>query len=181
MSVGIALWNTTSRWISRPARSWCSGWPTPIVFSGFEIGIAVPYPAVSIEQDYGYVAHHPLAEAYRLYEPPPHNRPTWDLTSVLYAVFPERGYFDVSAAGTVTVEDDAFSRFDAAAEGQHRFLQLNDVQIARVTEALVQLSSQPPGTSFERGEPQIRCSTRRLWRAWRRTFGRRYLRHPVKP
>ena len=120
-------------------------WPTPIVFSGFEIGIAVPYPAVSIEQDYGYVAHHPLAEAYRLYEPPPHNRPTWDLTSVLYAVFPERGYFDVSAAGTVTVEDDAFSRFDAAAEGQHRFLQLNDLQIARVTEALVQLSSQPPG------------------------------------
>ena len=24
-------------------------WPTPIVWSGFEIGIAVPYPAVSIE------------------------------------------------------------------------------------------------------------------------------------
>ena len=38
-------------------------WPTPIVLSGFEIGIAVPYPAVSIERDYGYVPHHPLAEA----------------------------------------------------------------------------------------------------------------------
>ena len=30
-------------------------WPTPIVFSGFEIGIAVPYPAASIEQDFAYV------------------------------------------------------------------------------------------------------------------------------
>ncbi len=119
-------------------------WPTPIVFSGFEIGIAVPYPAVSIEQDYGYVTHHPLADAYQLYEPPPHNRPTWDLTSVLYAVFPDRGYFGLSPAGTVTVENDAFTRFEASGNGQHRFLVLDEGQIQRVTEALVQLSSQPP-------------------------------------
>ena len=31
-------------------------WPTPMVWSGFEIGIAVPYPAVSIERDFRYVA-----------------------------------------------------------------------------------------------------------------------------
>ena len=79
-------------------------WPTAMVFSGFEIGIALPYPAVSIERDYGYVRHHPLAEAYIRRNPPPHNRPTWDLTSVLYAVLPDRGYFDLSPRGTVTVE-----------------------------------------------------------------------------
>ncbi len=118
--------------------------PVTIVFSGFEIGLAVPYPAISIEQDYGYVSHHPLAEAYYLYSPPPHNRPTWDLTSVLYAVFPDRGYFDLSAPGTVTVEDDGFSRFQANSGGLHRFLKLNSQNAARVTEALVQLSSQPP-------------------------------------
>src|SRR5258707_807827 len=71
-------------------------WPVPIVWSGFEIGIAVPYPAASIEQDFGYVTHHPAAEAYYLYNPPPHNRPTWDLTSALYAVAPGRGYFSLS-------------------------------------------------------------------------------------
>ena len=65
-----------------------------MVYSGFEIGIALPYPAMSIERDYGYVPHHPLAEAYIRRNPPPHNRPTWDLTSVLYAVLPDRGYFD---------------------------------------------------------------------------------------
>lgn len=121
-------------------------WPTPVVFSGFEIGIAVPYPAESIERDYGYVEHHPLAEAYRLYEPPPHNRPTWDLTSVLYAVFPDRGYFDLSEPGRVTVADDGYTTWTADAEGQHRHLQMNSLQVPRVTEALVQLSSQPPGT-----------------------------------
>src|SRR5215471_14859996 len=31
------------------ARKLASDWPTPIVWSGFEIGIALPYPAVSVE------------------------------------------------------------------------------------------------------------------------------------
>lgn len=130
----------------RSCQELVKSWPTPVVFSGFEIGIAVPYPAVSIERDYGYVEHHPLAEAYRLYEPPPHNRPTWDLTSVLYAVFPDRGYFDLSGPGRVTIADDGYTAWTADAGGLHRYLQMNSLQVSRVTEALVQLSSQPPGT-----------------------------------
>ena len=119
-------------------------WPTSVVWSGFEIGIALPYPSESIVKDYGYLADHPLAEAYRRYEAPPHNRPTWDLTSVLYAVHPDRGYFDLSGTGRVIVEPDGFTKFEPAAEGRHRYLKLNDVQRARVLESLVQLSSQPP-------------------------------------
>jgi hypothetical protein len=119
-------------------------WPTPVVWSGFEIGIAVPYPAVSIERDFGYVPHHPAAEAYCLYNPPPHERPTWDLTSALYAVRPDRGYFGLSSPGRVTVEEDGFTRFTPAPEGRDRFLMLNDLQVARVKEALVELASQPP-------------------------------------
>jgi hypothetical protein len=108
-------------------------WPTPVVWSGFEIGIAVPYPAMSI-----------AAEAYCLYNPPPHERPTWDLTSALYAVRPNRGYFSLSSPGRVTVEEDGFTRFTPAPEGRDRFLILNELQIARVKEALVELASQPP-------------------------------------
>lgn len=119
-------------------------WPTPIVWSGIEIGIAAPYPAVSIERDFDYVEHHPVAESYHLYMPPPHNRPTWDLTSVLHAVSPDRGYFDLSPPGIVTIEEDGFSRFTPEAEGRDRFLIMNEVQSARVQEALVQLTSQPP-------------------------------------
>jgi hypothetical protein len=119
-------------------------WPTPVVWSGFDIGIAVPYPAVSIERDFGYVPHHPAAEAYCLYNPPPHERPTWDLTSALYAVRPDRGYFGLSSPGRVTVEEDGFTRFTPSPEGRDRFLMLNEIQIARVKEALVELASQPP-------------------------------------
>ena len=122
-------------------------WPTAVVWSGFEIGIAVPYPGESIVKDYTYVEDHPVAEAYRRYEAPPHNRPTWDLTSVLYAVYPERGYFDLSPPGNITVEADGFTKFAPSAEGRHRFLKMSESQRPRVLEALVQLSSQPPSKS----------------------------------
>lgn len=119
-------------------------WPTAIVWSGFEIGIALPYPAVSIERDFANVPHHPLADAYRAYMPPPHERPTWDLTSALYAVLPDRGYFELSPKGAVTVEADGFTRFTPKADGRDRFLKLNPTQLARTREALVQLCTQPP-------------------------------------
>jgi len=119
-------------------------WPTPIVWSGYEIGVALPFPSVSIERDFAYVPHHPAAEAYYRYNPPPHERPTWDLTASLYAVLPDRGYFDLSPPGRVTVEPDGFTRFTPGPDGRDHYLILRDTQIPRVKEALVQLASQPP-------------------------------------
>ncbi len=110
------------------AQALVADWPTPIVFSGLEIGLAVPFPAESIEHDFGYVEHHPLAEAYKLYKPPPHNRPSWDLTSVLYAVRPERGYFDLSPPGRVHVSGTGVTTFEADAAGPHRYLILQPEQ-----------------------------------------------------
>ncbi len=126
------------------AKAVCQDWPTPIVWSGFEIGKDLPYPHQSILQDYQYVEHHPLAEAYTLYIPPPHDRPTWDLTSVLYAVRPHRGYFDLSPAGQVSIADDGLTTFQQSDKGRDRYLIIRDQQKGRTTEALVQLSSQPP-------------------------------------
>ncbi len=121
-------------------------WPTPLVWSGFELGVKAAYPHQAIEHDLNYVPHHPLKEAYYLYEPPPHDRPTWDPVAVLYAVFPDRDYFGLSPAGNVIVEDNGATWFRPAANGQgrHRFLTLNSAQTARVREAIVQLSIQPP-------------------------------------
>jgi len=126
------------------ARVLAERWPTLMIYSPFEIGIALPYPAASIERDYGYVRHHPLAEAYIRRNPPPHNRPTWDLTSVLYGVLGDRGYFDLSPRGRVTVEADGFTRFAEDSRGNHAYLVLEPERRPRVLEALVQLSSQPP-------------------------------------
>ncbi|MES2598391.1 MAG: nucleoside hydrolase [Verrucomicrobiota bacterium] len=121
-------------------------WPTPIVWSGYEIGVAAAFPHVVIEQDLDYLPHHPLKEAYYLYNPPPHDRPTWDPTAVLYAIQPDRGYFDLSPPGNITVEDDSATLFRPSKDGKgkHRFLIMSPEQTARVREAVVQLSVEPP-------------------------------------
>ena len=81
------------------AQALAKSWPSPVVFSGYEIGVAAAFPHEVIERDFEYVKHHPLKEAYCLYNPPPHDRPTWDPTALLYAVYPERGYFDQDDLG----------------------------------------------------------------------------------
>ena len=75
--------------------------------------------------------HHPIADAYDLYRGRKNPQPTYDLTSVLYAVRPDRGYFDLSPPGRVTVEDDGFVRFQPEANGPHRYLIATPEQVVR--------------------------------------------------
>ncbi len=126
------------------AQKLAAEWPGDIVYSGFEIGVSIPYPAVSIDRDYAYVEHHPLAEAYQLYMPTPHERPTWDLTSVLWVVRPDHGYFDLSPRGRAKVTDKGQTIFEEAPDGNCRYLIASEAQAIRVREALAQLASQPP-------------------------------------
>jgi hypothetical protein len=119
-------------------------WPTDVVWSGFEVGIALPYPSQSILEDYRDAPYHPVEESYRLVSPPPRDRPSWDLTSVLDGVLADRGYFDRSPPGRVTVTETGATFFKPDTAGKHRYLILRDAAArARVIEALVQLASQP--------------------------------------
>jgi inosine-uridine nucleoside N-ribohydrolase len=127
-----------------------SNWPTPIVASGFEIGVAMLYPAASIEHDFSYVAHHPIAQTYRTYAEEtsnkwPHDHATWDLTAVLYAARADRDYFSLSKPGRITVLPDGGSHFEESEHGSHRHLILTEEQRSRALEAMVMLVSQPPG------------------------------------
>lgn len=119
-------------------------WPTPIVVSGFEVGLAIRYPAESIEKDYAYVENHPIAEAYRLFDKMPHDRPCWDLTSVLYAVRPDRGYFGLSPEGTIALDAEGRTAFQAKSGGLHRYLTATSEQVVKAREAFVWLVSAPP-------------------------------------
>ncbi len=127
-------------------------WPNsvPAIWSGFKIGISAAYPRKSIANDFNYVDHHIVKEAYLLYCGPDHDRPTWDLTSVLYSIFPDRGYFDFSVKGRVSVEDDGFTTFTrpkgkvTPPYDRDRYLLMSEKQTARVQEALVHLVAQPP-------------------------------------
>jgi len=118
-------------------------WPTPIIWNGFEVGNALRYPRASIAQDFGWTARHPVVEAYRAYCAPDEDRQSWDLVSVLYPAYPQRGYLDSSAPGVVTVADDGATSFVESPAGQHRVLRMRPDQQPRLLEALVQLVSQP--------------------------------------
>lgn len=127
------------------AQEMAERWPGKLIWSGFEIGIAATYPWQSIMEDYNYLDHHIVKEGYLDYVPEkPHDRPTWDLTAVLYAVYPDRGYFDLSPNGNVKVNDEGRTDFFPAKKGNDQYLIMNDVQTARVREAFVQLCSEPP-------------------------------------
>ncbi len=128
-----------------------SEWPTPLVASGFEIGQAIKFPAFNIERDFAYVKHHPLKQAYELYQKMPYDRETWDLTSVLYAVRPNHGYFGLSSVGQIRVDAQDVTQFDSVESGRQRYLTVTPEQIARVREALIQLASQPPTKDAPRG------------------------------
>ena len=119
-------------------------WPTPIYWSGFEVGLAIRYPAISIENDFSYLDRHPIPESYQAYIPTPHERPTWDLTSVLLAIREERNYFGTSESGTVTVLDDGETIFEADPGGNHFYLTISDSDIRLVQELMAALVSEPP-------------------------------------
>lgn len=126
------------------ARKLADEWPTPIVWGGFELGRAVCYPAFSIENDFAYVPLHPIRESYQSYFPTPHERPCWDLISVLYAVWPGRPYYGITPGGRVTVSPAGVTAFAEQPGGRDRHLHLNAAQVASLREIFTALVSEPP-------------------------------------
>jgi len=116
-------------------------WPTNIYISGFEVGAGILYPAYSIEHD--FPPGNPVAEAYKDYMKMPYDRPSWDLTTVVYDLRPDRGYFDLSPPGNVTVGSDGSTTFQPDPNGKRYFLKDNTIQAARVREVCIWLASQP--------------------------------------
>jgi len=119
-------------------------WPSPIVVSGFEVGLAMLFPATSIEHDFAYVPDHPVAEGYRLLMKMPYDRPTWDLTAALYAVWPDHGFFDLSPPGKITVLPDGATKFTPDPQGKQRYLIVTEAERPRTLETMILLASQPP-------------------------------------
>ncbi len=128
------------------AKALFSECPVPIVVSGYEIGSRILYPARSIETDFRYVAHHPVAEAYRLYDRMPYDRPTWDLTSVLYAVRPDES-FDTSGPGRIRVTENGETVFTPDPTGLHRYLIATQNQCDRALAVMLELVPMRPRAS----------------------------------
>ena len=128
------------------AKALFANWPTPMIFSGFEIGLHITFPYEAIQRDFSYVRHHPIAEAYRLYVKKPEDHPNWDSTAVLDAIEPDRGYFGLSAPGQVALGPNNTTVFTPDPQGNRRYLILKPDQVSRIRQLIADLVSEPPQT-----------------------------------
>lgn len=127
------------------ARYVFANWPAGIVLSPFEVGTKVSFPAKSIAEDFGWATQHPLVDAYKHYRPFPYNRPTWDLSSVYYAVDGSKSkLLTVSAPGTLTVDEKGFTHFKQEASGKHYVLSIDDAQAAKLKQYFIDLIKLKP-------------------------------------
>jgi inosine-uridine nucleoside N-ribohydrolase len=119
------------------ARSVFSKCPVPLTASGWELGNQLLYPHESILSDFGDPQKHPLTIAYQAYMEMPYDRQTWDLTSVLDIVEPDK-WFGYSPAGTITVDEQGYSHFTADPNGLQRYLTIDNPQIPATLQGLVE-------------------------------------------
>lgn len=112
-------------------------WPGGIVVSGPEVGNDLLYPHQSILNDFTDGYKHPLCVSYKAYEPMPYDRPTWDLTSVLYAIEPDAGYFDLSGSGTIAIDSAGNGIFTDNPNGKHRYLKVPEDKKERILKKMV--------------------------------------------
>jgi hypothetical protein len=116
-------------------------WPTPIVFSGGEVGGNIGTGARLFSET---PPENPVRKAYELYNGAGKNRSSWDQTAMLYAIKGETGVFRLSPEGTNSVTADGKNQWAAAPGGRHRYLvkAVGDKEIAKVIEDFM---VQPPG------------------------------------
>lgn len=115
-------------------------WPTPIYMSPFELGLQVRYPAQSIENDFTWTKHHPIVDSYKSYLKKMEDRPTWDLTAVLYAIDPQQ-FFNVSPPGRVTVTKEGYTHYTEDASGTHFYLFITPDQARAILDYFVKMVS----------------------------------------
>lgn len=110
------------------ARVVAEQWPTPRVWSGFEVGIAVRLPAEVISGK--LPAGNIVRESYQRYQPVPHERPCWDLTSAFFAIHPQTPLLTPGRAGRVSVDEKGRTTFAADPAGPDSVLFVSPEQAA---------------------------------------------------
>jgi hypothetical protein len=110
-------------------------WPGPAVLVGEDVGQSLPFPGMSMEEDFTWTMNHPLVDAYRAAKTTPYDILSTAMAAVLYAVHPEENYFKLSGA-----------------QGGQRQLIADASQKERIIQAYRQaVSSKPPERRGGRG------------------------------
>jgi inosine-uridine nucleoside N-ribohydrolase len=123
-----------------------NAWPTPVVFSGFEIGNAI-HVGARLQTDTPKT--NPIRRAYQLHTGGK-NGQSWDQTAVLYAVRGHRGglanVWDVEAKGHNHANRNGTNEWRAAPDRDHSYL-IEKMPPADVAALIEKLMLQPPAVS----------------------------------
>jgi inosine-uridine nucleoside N-ribohydrolase len=115
-------------------------WPTPIIFSGFELGVDIMTGAALQEQT---PPDNPVRVAYKLYTGGD-GRNSWDLVTVHYAVRGSAGGYQLCAGGGNEVTRDGKNRWSTSVTTkQHAYL-INTVPKEEIKNVIENLLVQPP-------------------------------------
>lgn len=97
-----------------------ANWPTPIMFSGWEIG----NPIVTGKRLFTETPEsNPVRKAYDLYfNGVPSDRPSWDQTSVLYAVRGLSNFWNAVTTGYNDVAADGINTWRSSPDSEHSYL-----------------------------------------------------------
>lgn len=103
-------------------------WPTRMVISDFLIGQLAPIEWKRLQES--LPPDHPLLLGYRQYYDHGNggcigDRPSWDLTAMLYGLEPEGDHFGLSDPGEVTIRADGVSVFTPCPDGRRQHLLLD--------------------------------------------------------
>ena len=98
-------------------------WPTPILFSGFEIGAKIfTGGKVGARNDDGATTKAYAFNLRTYAEGGESNRPSWDQTAVLAAIRSPEDYFYVNGPGKFEVNDDGSNIWNPTVDAGHYFL-----------------------------------------------------------
>ena len=127
-------------------------WPTPIFYCGREVGEALPFPGERVATDFAWAPAHPVVDAYRAYKPGAFDAPSYDVAAAHFAVHPDSGFFQLSDAGSIAVEDDGRMKFTPG-NGTVKALKVDPAQKSKIIERFVELASAKPVAPPQRLRP----------------------------
>lgn len=115
------------------------GWPTPIIFSGFEIGMAI-HTGLSLTKN-KKISNSPIKDVFALSIPlskqDENGRMSWDQTAVLVAIKGHEKYYDLEE-GRFVAHDNGSNDWNPAGKGHFRLIQKMPVpQVEQVLENLM--------------------------------------------
>jgi hypothetical protein len=134
------FFNQTS---SGMTKSVVDNWPTPMVFSGYEIGDPIHTGAALSTNT---PDTNPVRAAYEAFFGGVNSRSSWDITAALFAARGASTYWDLQSTGSNDVADDGSNAWQASPDLEQSYL-VKKAENSTIEEVLSGLMTKAPGVA----------------------------------